>query len=300
MKMKKTLIVDDSMLCLRILADILKDAYDVIASKDGHDALKMTKEYSPDIILLDIVMPMMDGFEVLEELKKIPETSSIPVIFITSLNDPENEEKGLVLGAADYIYKPFSPKVVKARVKNHIDLFLMRKTVEELTLIDPLSKIFNRRGFDLRSEIEWARAQREQTLLSIAFIDIDNFKAYNDHYGHLEGDEVIKSVAKKIDCSFSRKTDFTARYGGEEFVVLLPNTPPDDGENLLQRVRSNIEDLAIQHEHSSIASVITVSIGGASIIPQAGDNFKDFMDIADKMLYKAKNSGKNKVLWYNE
>jgi diguanylate cyclase (GGDEF)-like protein len=294
--MEKILIVDDSMLSLRILADILKEEYDVIASKEGHEALKMAKEYSPTIILLDIVMPVMDGFEVLAELKNMPETNNIPVIFITSLNDPENEEKGLILGATDYIYKPFSPRVVKARVKNHIDLFLMRRAMEDFALIDALSKIHNRRSFDLRSEVEWARAMREKTLLSAAIIDIDNFKNYNDFYGHIGGDEVIKSVANKISSSLSRKTDFAARFGGEEFVVLLPVTPSKDGEKLLQKVCLNIEGLAIPHERSPVASVITVSIGGASIVPQMGDEFKDFMDMADKMLYKAKEV-KNRVVW---
>ncbi|MCL2767407.1 MAG: diguanylate cyclase [Synergistaceae bacterium] len=298
--MNRTLIVDDSALSLMILTDILKEEYDVVASKDGRDALKIAQECCPDIILLDIVMPMMDGFEVLYELKKMQETNSIPVIFITSLNDPENEEKGLVLGAADYIYKPFSPRVVKARVKNHLDLFIMRKTIEELALVDQLTKISNRRSLDLRAEVEWARALREQTLLSVAIIDIDNFKKYNDYYGHIAGDAVIKSVANTISRSFFRKTDFTARYGGEEFVVLLPSTPHHDGEKLLQKVCSNIENLAIPHEYSSVASVITVSIGGASIIPQVGYEFRNFMDMADKMLYNAKKEGKNRVIWYNE
>ncbi|MCL1940320.1 MAG: diguanylate cyclase [Synergistaceae bacterium] len=295
--MEKILIVDDSMLSLRILSDILKEEYDVMASKEGREALKMAKEYSPTIILLDIVMPVMDGFEVLAELKQMPETSNIPVIFITSLNDPENEEKGLILGATDYIYKPFSPRVVKARVKNHIDLFLMRKTIEDLALIDALSKIHNRRSFDLRSEVEWARAMREQTCISTAILDIDDFKKYNDHYGHLEGDGVIKSVANRISSSLSRKTDFVARYGGEEFVVLLPATPSENGEKLLQKICENIKDLAIPHAESPTTSVVTVSIGGTSTIPQMGEGIKDFIEIADQMLYKAKKEGKNRVVW---
>ena len=295
--MEKILIIDDSMHSLRILADILKDEYDVIASRDVYTAIKIAKEHSPTIILLDVVMPGMDGFEVLQELKKMPETNSIPIIFITSLNDFENEEKGLILGAADYIHKPFSPGVVKARVKNHVELFLMRRTMEDLALIDPLTRIHNRRSLDLRSEIEWTRAMRERSLLSVAIIDIDNFKNYNDYYGHLKGDEVIKSVANKIGESLSRKTDFTARYGGEEFVVLLPITHAKGGDKTLQRVCSGIENLAIPHERSSVAPVITVSIGGASAVPQTDGCFYSLMDTADKMLYKAKNEGKNRVIW---
>ena len=288
------------MLTLRLLANMLKDEYDVIASRDARAAINTAKECSPAIILLDILMPGMDGFEVLKELKRMPETSCISVIFITSLNDPENEEKGLMLGATDYIYKPFSPRVVKARIKNHIDLFLMRKTIEDLALIDALTKINNRRSLDLRSEVEWARALREQSSLSVAIVDIDDFKNYNDCYGHIKGDEVIKSVANKISDSLCRKTDFAARYGGEEFVILLPMTPFRGGDIVLQRVCSGIEKLAIPHERSSIAPVITVSIGGASVIPQLGACFKNLMDAADKMLYKAKEEGKNRIAWdYN-
>jgi len=289
--------IDDSMLSLRILADILKDEYDIIASNEGVNVVDMAKEHSPNIILLDVIRPLMDGFEVLEKLKRTPETKSIPVILITALNDPKNEEKGLTLGAADYIYKPFAPRVVRARVKNHIDLFSMRKAIESLALIDGLTKINNRRSFDLRAEIEWARALREQTLLSVAILDIDNFKNYNDHYGHLEGDEVIKSVADKISISLSRKTDFVARYGGEEFIVILPSTPAEDGESLMQKACSGIEDLAIIHEYSTIASVITVSIGGASTIPLMNESFEDLLSKADKMLYQAKIEGKNRVCW---
>ena len=297
--MEKILIVDDNMLNLRILTDILKDEYDVMTFKEGRSAVRKAKECSPTIILLDIVMPIMDGFEVLGELKRMPETKSIPVIFVTSLNDSENEEKGLMLGAMDYIYKPFSPKVVKARIKNHIDLFLSKRMIEDLALIDPLTRINNRRNFDLRSDVDWARAQREHSLLSVAIVDIDNFKKYNDYYGHLEGDEVIKAVANRIVESLRRKTDFAARFGGEEFAVILPMIPDKDAEKVLEKARLGIESLAIPHERSETASIVTVSIGGVTAIPQRCGSFKDLMNAADKMLYKAKNEGKNRVLWHS-
>jgi diguanylate cyclase (GGDEF)-like protein len=299
--MEKILIVDDNMLSLKTLEDILKDEYHVISSRNGRDAVKIAKEHSPAIILLDVVMPVVDGFQVLAALKKIPETRSIPIIFLTSLNDPDHEEIGLMLGAVDYVHKPFSPGVIKARVKNQIDLFLMRKTIESIALTDALTNIDNRRSLDSRAEVEWCRARREQTLLSIAFVDIDDFKSYNDHYGHLEGDEILKIVAKKIIESFSRKTDFAARYGGEEFVVLLPNTSIEGGEMMLQKVRASIEALAIPHVRSVTAPVVTVSAGGASIIPpKKGYSLKNLMDMADKMLYKAKGEGKNRVVWNKE
>jgi len=299
--MEKILIVDDNMFSLKTLEDILKNEYHVIASRNGRDAVKIAKEHSPAIILLDVVMPVIDGFQVLNALKKIPETKNIPIIFLTSLDDPNHEEVGLLLGAVDYIHKPFTPGVIKARIKNQIDLFSMRRRVNDLAHTDALTGIGNRRNLDERADVEWCRARREQTLLSVAFVDIDEFKSYNDHYGHLEGDEVLKIVAKKIIESFNRKTDYAARYGGEEFVVLLPNTNIEGGEKMLQKVRSNIEALAIPHARSLIAPVLTVSAGGATIIPpKKGYSFKNLMDVADKMLYKAKGEGKNRVIWNTE
>jgi two-component system chemotaxis family response regulator WspR len=187
--------------------------------------------------------------------------------------------------------------VIKARVKNQIDLLLMRRTIENIALTDALTSINNRRSLDIRSDVEWTRAQREKTLLSLAFVDIDDFKNYNDYYGHLEGDEVLKTIANKIIASFNRGTDFAARYGGEEFVVLMPNTPIVGGEQLLKKVCADIEDLAIPHERSTVASVVTVSVGGASLVPQKGDEFRKLIGMADKMLYVAKREGKNKVVW---
>lgn len=298
--MEKILIIDDNMISLSSLELSLRSEYEVITTRDGRNALKLAKEYSPTIILLDVVMPVMDGFEVLETLKSSPETASIPVIFITSLSDPDNEEIGLKLGASDYIYKPFSPGVIKARVKNQIDLFMMRKTIESIAITDALTNIDNRRSLNIRSELEWTRAKRENTLLSVAFVDIDDFKNYNDFYGHLEGDEVLKTIANKIIVSLNRKTDFAARYGGEEFVILLPNTPIAGGEMILQKACSAVEALAIPHERSTVSSVVTVSAGGATLIPNRDDEFKKLIGMADKMLYVAKRAGKNRVVWNHE
>ncbi|MCL1876095.1 MAG: diguanylate cyclase [Synergistaceae bacterium] len=298
--MEKILIIDDNMLYLSTLEMTLNSEYEVITSRDGRNALKLAKENSPTIILLDVVMPVMDGFEVLEALKRTPETKYIPVILITSLSDPDNEEVGLKLGASDYIYKPFSPGVIRARVKNQVDLFLMRKTIESIAITDALTNINNRRSLDIRSEVEFTRAKREETLLSAAFVDIDDFKNYNDYYGHLEGDEVLKTIANTIIESLSRKTDFAARFGGEEFVVLLPNTPIEGGEKILQKVCSSIEELAIPHNRSTVSSVVTVSAGGATLIPKRGDESKKLIGMADKMLYVAKRAGKNKVVWNHE
>jgi diguanylate cyclase (GGDEF)-like protein len=294
--MEKILIIDDNMVSLKTLEETLKGEYDVITSRDGRETVSLAKEHSPTLILLDVVMPVMDGFEALEKLRKTPETKFIPVIFITSLNDPDHEEIGLKLGASDYIYKPFSPGVIKARVKNQVDLFLMRKTIENIALTDALTNINNRRSLDIRSGIEWDRAQRDKTILSIAFVDIDDFKNYNDHYGHMKGDEVLKTIANKIIGAL-RKTDFVARYGGEEFVVLLPNTPVNGGEKILQKVCTKIEALAIPHESSTVASVVTVSVGGASMKPLITDEFNKLLGIADDMLYVAKRKGKNRVVW---
>jgi diguanylate cyclase (GGDEF)-like protein len=296
---KTIFIVDDNNTNLTAAKNALDGNYKAYALQSAARMFKLIEKITPDLILLDLVMPEMDGFEAMKLLKSDERLKSIPVIFLTAKSDASSEIQGFELGALDYIKKPFSPQILIKRIESRIETDMLIKAgqkMEELVLIDPLTKIDNRRSFDLRSGLEWARALREQTLLSVAVIDIDNFKNYNDYYGHLEGDEVIKSVANKISESLNRKTDFVARFGGEEFVVILPLTSPENGKMVLQMVRMGIENLMISHERSPVSSVVTVSIGGASTIPKMDDSFRDLFYSADKMLYRAKEC-KNKVMW---
>ena len=208
------LVVDDDKSSIDVLNRILRPMYTVYVAKTGAMALRRAREDKPDLILLDIVMSDMSGFGVLSELKQSPETRAIPVICITGLNDAKDEEKAFFLGAADYITKPFNNAIVKARVKNQMDAIRHIRTIERLGLIDALTDLPNRRCFDNQIALEWSRATREGTPISLLMIDVDRFKHYNDTYGHPQGDVALQAVARVLAASLHRRTDLAARFGG--------------------------------------------------------------------------------------
>ncbi len=291
------LVVDDERANLNILADILKEKYKVILAKNGKQALERALIQLPDLILLDIIMPDLNGYQILYEIKNNDLLKEIPVIFISALSNDKDEERGLVLGAVDYITKPFNKATVSARVNNHIKIVRQRKLIENIALLDGLTEIPNRRNYDKRINMEMARAVRENTPLSLLMLDIDFFKQFNDYYGHSKGDEALKSVAGALINTIVRPTDFAARIGGEEFVILLPNTSPEGARHTAELIRAAIEALGIPHQYSAVASVLTVSIGGASWLPDHDSGLPNLLDTADKMLYRAKNEGRNRVAW---
>ena len=289
------LIVDDEKTNLDILGSILSPAYNLIISRSGTRALELAKESQPDLILLDVLMPDMTGFEVIEKIKESEITARIPVIFITGLSSDEDEERGFFLGAVDYITKPFNKAIVKARVNTHIRIVDQMRTIEKTGLVDMLTKIANRRGFEERLNVEWNRALREKTPISILVMDLDDFKNYNDTYGHQQGDVALKAFADTASKSLLRGVDFAARWGGEEFVILLPGTNVDGAEEIAERVRKNIEELVIPADDGT-KTKITVSIGVNSIIPTTTSLTKDFIEKADQALYKAKETGRNRFV----
>jgi len=291
------LIVDDEKSNLNILADILKAKYKVVLAKSGQQAIERAIKRPPDLILLDIVMPDMDGYQVLYELKNNDVLKNIPVIFISALRDQADEEKGLVLGAVDYISKPFSHAIVLARVNIQIKIVRQIKLIESIALLDGLTEIPNRRNYDNRITMEWARAVREGNPISLLYIDIDYFKKFNDNYGHSKGDEALKAVANTISRTIGRPADFAARIGGEEFAVLLPNTQSDGALKIAESIRAAVEALRMVHQYSTVSSVLTISIGGTCCLPNKESDLHKFIDDADKMLYRAKNNGRNKVIW---
>lgn len=290
------LIVDDEKSNLKILSEILKQEANILIAKNGVQALTKARELEPTLILLDVVMPEMDGFDVITALKADDKTHGIPVIFITGLSDVEHEEKGFTLGACDYIQKPFHASIVKARVKLHLQLARQCRLLEELANIDPLTSLANRRKFSQVLEYEWSAAKREKTCLTILMLDIDSFKPYNDNYGHPMGDEVIQKVARVLNEQFNRPRDFVARYGGEEFVVLLPNTPGEQVQAKMQSCCDAVRALELKHEYSE-TGVVTVSIGGASCYPCHEISILQAVEAADAHLYLAKGSGRNQVKW---
>ena len=294
--MEKVLIVDDSPVQATQLKNILGDEYDVTMVHTAQNGLRAASSGEFSLILLDVVMPDMDGFMLLKMLQEQFITQHLPVILITSLGDIEHEQRGLTLGAVDYIVKPFHPLIVKARVHTHIKLYQYRKQVEFQSMTDQLTGVANRRRHDHYSRIKWQEAARLKVPFSICMFDIDKFKVYNDTFGHPAGDKVIASVAQTASSHLRRTTDFFARYGGEEFVAFLVGDDAEKAFAHLRTVRQAVESLHIPH-NPSIGPWVTVSIGGVTILPQTDSSYETYLKIADAMLYDAKRFGRNQVVW---
>jgi diguanylate cyclase (GGDEF)-like protein len=287
------LVVDDAINNIKMLGEILADECNVVFATSGKMALQQAERLLPDLILLDIVMPEMDGYEVCQLLRQNRQTNHIPIIFVTALDNILDEEKGLELGAIDYISKPFHPPIVKMRIRNHLELVRHRKRLNLLSTTDGLTGIANRRRFDDLLLKEWGRAQREQEPISVLLIDIDNFKKYNDLYGHLQGDECLRTVAHALKTASRRLTDVMARYGGEEFAAVLPKTELAGAEAFARKILSIINGLDIIHEQNPQFGKVTVSIGVTSVIPSEDLTSIEAIDFADGCLYEAKELGRN-------
>lgn len=295
---QRILVVDDEKTNRLLLADLLSEDYEIVLARDGQQALdRASSSEPPDLILLDIVMPGIDGYEVLRRLKENNRTRDIPVVFVTGMSADEDEEKGLNLGAVDYIAKPFRPAIVRARVRNHLNFVWQRKQLEESALVDGLTRIANRRRLDVMLDEEWRRLARGERELSIAMVDIDYFKQFNDLYGHGAGDEVLTAVAAALASEVHRPTDLVARYGGEEFVVLLAETPAEPARAITETMRRRVEALRIPHARSLTASFLTISIGGYTSQPARDTTGANALAVADKALYAAKRQGRNRVIW---
>lgn len=297
--MEKILIVDDSLVQAAQLKSILEDEYDVTVAQRAEEGLAAAKDGQFSLILLDVVMPGMDGFTLLKKLQEEIVTQSVPVILITSLSGVADEEHGLILGAVDYITKPFEPLIIKARVDTHIKLYRYRRQIEQQSMTDQLTGIANRRRYERYSLEKWSEAIRLRVPLSICIFDIDHFKMYNDTFGHPAGDKVIAAIAKTAASYLQRSTDFLARYGGEEFVALSMGDPSKQIFEHWKKIRRAVEDLHIPHE-PSVGQWVTVSIGGVTVIPDRERTYDFYLKIADTMLYDAKKSGRNRGVWANE
>ncbi len=290
------LVVDDKHENLRYLASLLGDrGYKVRPVPNGKLALSGAQAILPDLILLDIKMPEMDGYEVCRKLKAFPETHEIPVIFLTAADDIGDIVKGFRIGAVDYVTKPFNQEILLARIKTHLALREKTKQLQELSTRDGLTEIANRRRFDEFLESEWNRCLRAKAPISLIMLDIDYFKLYNDRYGHQKGDLVLKEVAYAIRKHCKRASDLAARYGGEEFSVILGNTDIETARTLAERIRLGIERLNIPHESSRVQAALTASFGVGSLIPNDQSEAAELVALADKQLYLAKESGRNRV-----
>lgn len=287
------LIVDDITTNLVILSDLLKDDYIIKVAKNGQKGLELAQT-NPDLILLDIEMPEMDGYEVCKNLKNNPITNNIPIIFVTARNNVQDEEYGLNLGAVDYISKPFHPTIVKIRVKNHIILKLKSDLLEELSMLDGLTHIPNRRYFNTVYDEKYKETIRDGKTLAIIMIDVDYFKLYNDHYGHGLGDECLIKIAGALKNSLKRPSDMIARYGGEEFVVVLKDIDHEGAQKVADSLVEAVESLKITHKYSLITNHVTISLGIALKEKESTLSQESLLKNADNALYRAKESGRNR------
>ena len=289
------LIVDDTPLNIELLDGVLGQDYEILFATRGEDALEIAREEAPDLILMDVMMPEMDGYEVCSRLKADPRTAGIPIIFVTALDQEADEARGLELGAIDYITKPINPVIVKARVRNHIELKRHQDILRGLTFLDGLTCIANRRRFDQFLDLEWRRAVRNGSRLSLIMIDIDLFKPFNDTHGHAAGDECLKQVAHGMAREIQRPGDLVARYGGEEFVCVLPETDPQGALAVAERIQARLAALALPHGASKVAPVVTLSMGVATVQPVEGEDPASVIEAADRALYEAKRLGRNRI-----
>ncbi|EKK9985785.1 diguanylate cyclase [Vibrio vulnificus] len=283
----KILVIDDEIINLQVLSDILRGTAQVHVAKSGLQGIKKAIRYQPNLILLDINMNEMDGFETLKRLKSEPITEVIPVIFVSGMTDYDHEEKGLLLGATDYIFKPFYAGIVKARVAVHLELIKQREQLELMASSDFLTKLANRRRYDTVLKKEWIRAKELRQPLSLAIFDIDDFKQFNDQYGHSAGDELLIKTASILIESFAQQGFLVSRFGGEEFTVVMPNTERKVAEKFVLGCLKSVEQTV----------GVTLSAGAVTCLPDNELTIKQLFGFADEALYKSKLAGKNQLNW---
>lgn len=292
----RVLIVDDDPLNLNILHHILRDDYDVFMANNGKQALSFCKkEEKPDLILLDVVMPGVNGLDVCKYLKSNETTADIPVIFITSQNTVEQENLCWIVGCTDFIPKPVNHLTLKHRVRTHLMMKRQAELLKKYAWVDGLTGVCNRRYFDEHFKKEWRRCMRSVAPLSLIMFDIDYFKSYNDTYGHLKGDTCLCRVAETIARRPQRAGDLTARYGGEEFAVILPETSLQGAVFLAQAIGEEVQALNISHSSSAVSKKVTLSAGVATVIPDKSAQPAHLIQDADAQLYRAKRNGRAQV-----
>ncbi len=291
----RLLVVDDQPINIQVLNQIFQADHDVFMATSGIQTLEICAHNPPDLILLDVVMPDMDGLEVCRRLKADPATADIPVIFVTAQSSPDEETQALDAGGVDFISKPVTPAVVRARVKTHLTLKAQGDLLRSLVFIDGLTGVANRRHFDDALTDEWRRCRRNGVPLALILIDIDYFKRYNDYYGHQAGDICLQAVASSLKAAFGRSHDLIARYGGEEFVCLMPESNRAGARAKAEALRKRVEQLAIPHADSPGSPFVTLSLGVAVLIPDDQAAPADLVRSADLALYAAKQDGRNRV-----
>jgi two-component system chemotaxis family response regulator WspR len=300
----------------RALADCVDMNFHYCRAAD--QALAMAKQIKPTVILQDLVMPGVDGLSLVQQYRANPSTRDVPVIVLSSKEEAEVKSQSFAVGANDYLVKLPDKLELVARIRHHSRsysnqcqrdaayralresqqrLVELNLELQRLNRVDGLTGLNNRRCLDEFLLAEWRRATRERTELAVLMIDIDDFKKYNDTYGHVAGDEALKKVAEALRELLKRPADMAARYGGEEFTAVLPATSPAGAQQLGEQLRALIESRDIEHRGSSIGSRLTVSIGGAALVPERTESIATLLESADRALYQAKHQGKNRVVF---
>ena len=284
---------------------------------DPHQAIAQAIRINPTVILQDLVMPGLDGLTLVREYRNHPATANIPIIVLSTKEEPLIKSAAFAAGANDYLVKLPDTIELVARIRYHSRSYMTllqrdeayralrvsqqqlldtNLVLQRLMNSDGLTGLSNRRHFDEYLELEWRRALREQSQISLLMIDVDYFKAFNDNFGHLEGDEALRKVSSAIRESCGRSSDLPARYGGEEFALVLPTTSPGGARLLAEKLRQTVAGLNIPHIFPAPGASLTISIGLATLIPQAGSSSRQLIMEADKGLYSAKNNGRNQVV----
>jgi diguanylate cyclase (GGDEF)-like protein len=288
------LIVDDNQRNREALAELLKDDCDLLLARDGPTAIEIAMREDISLVLLAVPLAGTDGYETLRQLKSDAQTADIGVILITDMAPPGHEERGLLLGAADYVHMPIRSAILRARVNVHLKLARQRRELELLSLEDGLTGIANRRFFDLALDRAMRQSKCQQQSLGLALFDVDHFKQYNDFYGHARGDDALRQVATILRGFARRPDDVAARFGGEEFVLLIPAA--NDFAVMLERLRLAVLDRGIAHARSPVRSCLTLSAGGVVLRHTASFSAAELVSHADRLLYRAKLAGRNRIM----
>jgi diguanylate cyclase (GGDEF)-like protein len=302
----KVLLIDDSIAYSQVIQSYVESVgHSVITACDGEQGILKFLEHKPDLVLLDVNMPNMDGYQCARHIRKNCQQGNlwIPIIFLSAEVTDDAIVKGIDSGGDDYLLKPITLKVLSAKLRAMARIANMRKELEDasahlkrLSLVDGLTQLYNRRHFDEALELEWSRSNRSQAPLSLIICDIDHFKAFNDNYGHVAGDDALVKASKTIIETLKRPSDMPARYGGEEFVVILPDTPTVGAMIVAEQLRTAMNTLNIPHAFSNAANIVTMSIGVSTYYPhQTKASYVELVESADRGLYRAKKNGRNRI-----
>lgn len=309
----KILLVDDARSVVMVMTSRLASyGYDVVHAANGQEAVDMFASAAPDLVLMDIEMPVMNGFEATNRIRAFETTQAwawTPIIFLTSSDTVENLVTAIEAGGDDFMSKFVPEPVLQAKMKAMSRIAGLRKSLsqanqklQDLASQDGLTGLCNRRSMDLRTDLIWLEAVARQQPFGLLMLDIDNFKKYNDHYGHQSGDDCLRSVAHAIDASTHQSNElghtqgaFAARYGGEEFAVIVPLASPQALSDVANSIVKAVHGLGVAHELNEAWGVVTISVGGALLVPAQGGVVSAFRQ-ADARLYEAKTQGRNRAV----